>query len=237
MEIKVPELSLVVLIGVSGSGKSSFARKHFLRPEIISSDECRALVSNDENDQTATKDAFELLHYIAGKRLKNGLLTVIDATSVQRDARKSLVELARTYHCLPVAIALDVPEKICRERNETRPDRNFGDHVIRNQSQQLKRSLRGLKQEGFRHIYILRSVEEIEAVTGITREKLYNNKRDESGPFDIIGDIHGCFDELYEMLEKLGYAIKRVEPNMRNFGFAVTAPKDRRAVLDRKSVV
>lgn len=231
MEIKVPELSLVVLIGVSGSGKSSFARKHFNRPEIISSDECRALVSNDENDQTATKDAFELLHYIAGKRLKNGLLTVVDATSVQREARKSLVELARTYHCLPVAIVLDVPEKICRERNETRPDRDFGGHVIRNQSQQLKRSLRGLKQEGFRHIYILRSVEEIDAVTGITREKLYNNKRDESGPFDIIGDIHGCFDELYEMLEKLGYAIERVEPNMQNFGFAVTAPGDRRAVF------
>jgi polynucleotide kinase-phosphatase len=231
MEIKVPELSLVVLIGISGSGKSSFARKHFKKTEIISSDECRGLVSNDENDQAATKDAFELLHYIAGKRLKNGLLTVIDATSVQREARESLVELARTYHCLPVAIVLDVPEKICRERNETRPDRDFGGHVTRNQSQQLKRSLRGLKQEGFRHVYVLRSVEEIDGVVEITREKLYNDRRDQSGPFDIIGDIHGCFVELHELLEKLGYTIEEVEPDPTNFGFAVTTPEGRKAVF------
>jgi protein phosphatase len=109
MEIKAPELSLVVLIGVSGSGKSSFAKKHFKRTEILSSDECRALVSDDENSQSATNDAFDVLYYIAGKRLKSGLLTVIDATNVQKESRKGLIELGRTYHCLPVAIVLDLP--------------------------------------------------------------------------------------------------------------------------------
>src|SRR5439155_25479793 len=106
MNILIPELSLVVLIGVSGSGKSSFGRKHFKLTEVISSDFCRGLVSDDENDLAATKDAFEILHFIAAKRLAAGKLTVIDATNVQVDARKPLLALAREYDVLPIAIAL-----------------------------------------------------------------------------------------------------------------------------------
>src|SRR5512147_3109442 len=102
MNITLPEFSLVVLIGVSGSGKSTFARTHFLPTEIISSDFCRGLVSDDENSQDATKDAFEVVHFIAGKRLANMKLTVIDATSVQPDARKPLLKLAREHHALLV---------------------------------------------------------------------------------------------------------------------------------------
>ncbi len=93
MTFKIPNLSLVVLIGPSGSGKSTFARKHFLPTEILSSDACRGMVSDDENDQAATKDAFEVLRFIAGKRLALGKLTVIDATNVQAEARKPLLEL------------------------------------------------------------------------------------------------------------------------------------------------
>src|SRR5213592_363154 len=117
MKLTIPELSLVVLIGPSGSGKSSFARKHFKPTEILSSDFCRGLVSDDENDQGATKDAFEVLHFIAAKRLAAGKLTVIDATNVQSEARKPLLALVREYHCLPVAIVLNLPEKLCQERN------------------------------------------------------------------------------------------------------------------------
>src|SRR6187455_3088993 len=98
MQITVPKLSLVVLIGPSGSGKSTFARKHFLPTEVLSSDYCRGLVSDDESDQTATNDAFEVLHYLAAKRLARGRLTVVDATNVQPEARKPLVELARKFH-------------------------------------------------------------------------------------------------------------------------------------------
>ncbi|MDT3695624.1 MAG: polynucleotide kinase-phosphatase [Ignavibacterium sp.] len=231
MEIKVPELSLVVLIGVSGSGKSSFAKKHFKRTEILSSDECRALVSDDENSQSATNDAFDVLYYIAGKRLKSGLLTVIDATNVQKESRKGLIELGRTYHCLPVAIVLDLPVKVCEERNQSRPNRNFGGHVIRQQNQQLKKSIRGLKDEGFRQIYVLKSLEEVDAVLEIKREKLYNDKKDETGPFDIIGDVHGCFDELQELLLKLGYSVKRTDETANNFGFSVLAPENRKVIF------
>src|SRR5512146_563064 len=155
MKISIPELSLVVLVGASGSGKSTFARKHFLPTEVLSSDWCRGLVADDENDQAATPDAFEVLHFSAAKRLAAGRLTVVDATNVQPESRKPLVSLARQYHCLPVAIVLNLPERICAERNASRPDRNFSNHVIRQHVQEMRRSIRRLDREGFRHVHIL----------------------------------------------------------------------------------
>jgi polynucleotide kinase-phosphatase len=203
MKINLPELSLVVLVGTTGSGKSTFARTHFKPTEIMSSDFFRGLVSDDENDQSATGDAFDTLHFVAGKRLAAGRLTVIDATNVQQDARKPLVALARKYHVLPVAIVLDIPERICEDRNRDRPDRQFGPHVLRRQRLDLKRSIKGLGREGFRHVWVLKP-EDVEGVE-ITREPLWNNKKDVHGPFDIIGDVHGCGDELESLLAALGY--------------------------------
>ncbi|WP_197901613.1 polynucleotide kinase-phosphatase [Rhodocytophaga rosea] len=231
MNIKIPELSLVVLIGSSGSGKSSFARKHFKSTEIISSDTCRGIVSDDENNQAATTDAFELLHYIVAKRLKRGLLTVVDATNVQPESRKPLVQLARDYHCLPVALVLDIPEKVCQDRNDKRPDRNFGRHVIAQHRQQLRKSLRNLKTEGFRHIHVLSSVEEVDAIETIIRDPLYNNRKTEKGPFDIIGDVHGCYDELVALLNKLGYSVSETEVDGKNFGYTVVPPVGRKAIF------
>lgn len=206
VSLTIPELSLVVLVGPSGSGKSTFARAHFAPTEILSSDACRALVSDDENNQSATKDAFEVLHAIAAKRLARGLLTVVDATNVQPEARKPLVELARRFHVLPVALVLDLPERLCHERNRSRPDRAFGPHVIAQQRSQLQRSLRGFAREGFRHVHVLKSPEQVAQVS-IARQPLWTNKRHEHGPFDIIGDVHGCADELQALLATLGYVL------------------------------
>ncbi|MGH2442659.1 MAG: polynucleotide kinase-phosphatase, partial [Chloroflexota bacterium] len=204
MNLTFPDLSLVVLVGPSGSGKSTFAATHFQPAEVISSDTCRALVSNDENNMSATADAFEVLNFIAGKRLERGLLTVIDATSVKPEDRRPLVNLARSYHVLPVAIVLNMSERLCQDRNRDRTNRDFGPHVLRNQSQSLRRSLKSLKREGFRQVYVLNSAEELaEAV--IVRQPLWNDRKGEHGPFDIIGDIHGCATELTELLESLGY--------------------------------
>ncbi|MDP9242457.1 MAG: polynucleotide kinase-phosphatase [Actinomycetota bacterium] len=202
--IKIPELSLVVLVGTSGSGKSTFAAEHFKPTEVISSDFCRGLVGDDENDQTVTKAAFELLHFIAAKRLELGRLTVVDATNVQPDARKPLVKLAREHHVLPVAIVLDVPEKLSVERNRSRPERDFGSHVIRRQASILRRSLGRLEREGFRRVFVLRGEEEI-ADAEIVRERSWSDRSDEHGPFDIVGDVHGCHEELMELLGALGY--------------------------------
>lgn len=207
----VPDLSLVVLIGTTGSGKSTFARRHFLPTQIVSSDVCRGLVSDDENDQSATPDAFDVLHYIAGKRLAAGRLTVIDATNVQSEARRSLIKLAREHDVLPVAIVLDIPEGECARRNAERPDRaGMPAHVIPRQRRELRRSLKSLEREGFRKVHVLRGAEEVDAAQIVT-ERRYNDLRHLTGPFDIIGDIHGCRSELETLLGKLGYALHRDE--------------------------
>jgi protein phosphatase len=205
VKIDLPQLSLVVLAGASGAGKSTFARRHFKPTEILTSDFCRALVSDDENDQSATADAFAVLHFVAGKRLARGLLTVVDATNVQPEARAPLVELARAHYVLPVAIVFDPPMEVLEERSRARTDREIGGHVLRNQRSQLRRSLRDLQKEGFRHVWVLRSPEEAEAVT-VERRPLWPDRRSEHGPFDLIGDVHGCADELEELLGRLGYA-------------------------------
>ncbi len=225
MKITIPELSLVVLVGASGCGKSTFARTHFKPTEVLSSDFCRGLVSDDENDQSATNDAFEVLHFIVRKRLAAGRLTVIDATNVQPESRKPLVELAREYHVLPVALVFNFPEKLCHERNRNRPDRQFGPHVVRNQSQQLRRSLRGMEREGFRHLHVFTDPSETEGLQ-IERQPLWNNLRHEHGPFDIIGDVHGCFDELVALLEKLGYSVRQDGTET-----TATPPEGRKAIF------
>ena len=205
MRLTIPDFALVLMMGASGSGKSTFAARHFLPTETLSSDRCRGWVADDETDQGASADAFDVLYYIAAKRLAARRLTVIDATFLRPEDRKKAVELARSYHALPVVIAIDTPEAVCAERNNSRTDRQFGAHVIRNHVQMLRRSLRGLGREGFRKVHILSSTADIDKAE-IVREPLYNDRRGDHGPFDIIGDVHGCYDELRALLENLGYA-------------------------------
>ncbi|GAA0535099.1 polynucleotide kinase-phosphatase [Saccharopolyspora thermophila] len=227
MRLSIPDMSLVVLIGASGSGKSTFARRHFAPTQVLSSDFFRGLVSDDETDQSATADAFDALHHVAGKRLAAGRLTVVDATNVQRHARAPLVELARKHNVLPVAIVLDMPESLCVERNASRPDRDFGAQVVRRHRAELRRSLKSLQREGFRRVHVLRSVEEVEAAS-IVVEPLLNDRRGETGPFDVIGDVHGCRAELEDLLGTLGYVVER-DADGRAVGAA--HPAGRRAVF------
>src|SRR5205085_1867989 len=125
------------------------------------------------------------------------------------DGRKPLVALAKQYHVIPVAIVFDLPEKLCQERNQGRPDRDFGPHVLRRHTQQLRRSIPSLRKEGFRNVFVLKGQEEVDAAE-IELQPLWNNLKHEHGPFDIIGDVHGCFNELKTLLTMLGYEITLV---------------------------
>jgi protein phosphatase len=199
--VAIPELSLVALVGISGSGKSTFARQHFLPSQVLSADGFRAMVADDENDQSVSGDAFDVLHYVAAKRLKAGRLTVVDATNVQAHTRAGLITVAREHDVLPVAIVLDIPEPICWERTQRRPDRDFGREVLRRQHRDLRRSLNQLQREGFRKVHVLSDISDVE----IRYEKLFNDRKELAGPFDIIGDVHGCRLELEQLLAKLGW--------------------------------
>ncbi len=225
MQISLPELALVLLVGPSGAGKSTFAHKHFLPTEVISSDHCRAMVCDDENNQSATADAFEILHLIAAKRLKAGRFTVIDATNVQPEARKSLIKLARQCYAPTVAIILDMPLWVCLDRNTRRQDRTLAADIIRNQRGLLQGSLLGLEKEGFRQIHRFSNPEEVEQLH-ILRKPNRTNQKVETGPFDLVGDVHGCFDELYSLLQILGYRISQT-----NAGFEVYHPDGRKLVF------
>ena len=204
--ITIPEFSLVAMIGGTSSGKSSFAARHFKPTEILSSDFFRAMITDDENDQSISADAFDLLYYAANKRLDHMRLTVIDATNLQEHARKQVIDLAREQNVHAVAIVLNLPEELLQERNKARPERNYPPRVIRQHCQLVHRSIRNLKREGFRFVYVINSLEQLEN-TEIVQEKLWNNKTDEHGPFDVIGDIHGCCDELEKLLIQMGYVM------------------------------
>ena len=225
MKITLPEPSLVVLAGPSGSGKSTFARRHFRPTEVISSDYCRGLVADDENDLSATGEAFDLLRYIASKRLAGRRLTVIDATSVKPEDRAGLIALAREFHLLAAAIVFDLPPQLCLRRNEERSDRDIGPHAVRRQSGTLRRSLRGLRREGFHSVTVFATPEEADAAV-IERQPLWPDRRGERGPFDIIGDVHGCFDELAGLLGSLGWVV-----DSGSGGPAARHPEGRKAVF------
>ncbi|MFE9785033.1 polynucleotide kinase-phosphatase [Nocardia salmonicida] len=224
MNIDLPELSLIALVGISGSGKSTFAREHFKPTEVLSSDFFRGLVADDENDQSATKDAFDALGHIAGIRLRAGRRVVIDATNVQKHARAELVALARSFDVLPVAIVIDTPEAVAWERTQGRTDRDFGRTVLKRQSQDLRRSLRELGREGFRKVHVVSDPAEVT----ITYEKAWNDRRELTGPFDIIGDVHGCRAELETLLGELGWTLVRDEAGR---PADATHPEGRQAVF------
>jgi protein phosphatase len=229
MNLTIPELSLVLLVGPSGCGKSTFARKHFRATEIISSDFFRAMVCDDESNQASSRDAFDLVHQAIAKRLLWKRLTVVDATNLQTEARKPLIELARRYHYLISAIVFDLDEEKCHQHNQARPDRQVPAQVIATQKQLLKKALAALDREGIRHVHVFRSVEEMDAAT-IQRVPLWVDKRTEHGPFDIIGDVHGCYEELLALLGLLGYRFSH-QPDVNGVPEMVVEPPGRKTIF------
>ena len=230
MNLCLPELALVLLVGPSGSGKSTFARRHFKPTEILSSDFCRGLVRDNENDQAASRDAFDVLHLVAARRLTAGRLTVVDATNLQSEGRKPLLILASKTHVPLVAIVFALPEELCQRQNQQRLDRVVPVPVVSTHWQQLQHTLAALEREHFQDIFVLRTQEDI-AAARVERQPLPVNRRAETGPFDIIGDVHGCFEELMQLLHLLGYEVHPREPRVDGAGFAVRGPEGRKIVF------
>jgi protein phosphatase len=199
--LRISPSALVVLIGPTASGKSSFAAKHFKATQIISSDTCRALIADDEADQEASRDAFRLFHRIISERLKRGLLTVADSTALTLHARSELLRLAMLYNRPTFAIVFSVQPEIQRQWNQQR-HRHVPAHVLTEHRQMIQQTIHVICNEGFNQLTILRSPQEIDRVQ--IRIGAYFPDQDH-GPFDLIGDVHGCYHELTALLTKLGY--------------------------------
>jgi protein phosphatase len=230
MKLSIPELSLVLLVGPSGCGKSTFARRHFRPTEVLSSDYFRGLVCDDESSQSASRAAFDLLHQVLATRLRWRRFTVLDATNLQADGRKTVLELARQYHYLTTAIVFDLEESVCQSNNDKRPDRTIPARVITGHVHSMRRVIAALESERIKAIHILRSSEEVDAVT-IERRPLWSDRRDDHGPFDIIGDVHGCYAELLDLLDRLGYQIVHQPDENGLPSLTATPPSGRKAIF------
>jgi protein phosphatase len=158
-EIVLPASSLVVLVGPAGAGKTTFAAANFIPTEVLSSDFCRALVSDDEGDQSASPQAFAVLRFIAARRLRRGRLTVIDATNVRRQDRAPLLHLAAQWKRRAIAIVFDLPLELCLARNRERA-RFVDESAIRTQWEQMPRAPEALLEEGFAQINVFRAAED-----------------------------------------------------------------------------
>jgi protein phosphatase len=154
-KIVFPENTLVVLCGIAGCGKSTFAAKHFLPTQIVSSDECRARICDDETNQKVTGHAFELWRLIIRKRLLLGKLTVADATNLERCDREWLVKTAQYYHFLSAVILFDFPFKVCLTRNATRK-RVVPEEALVKQYEFFQNTLASIKDEHFNSVYALK---------------------------------------------------------------------------------
>ena len=267
--LELPELALVVLVGVTGSGRPGFARRHFASAQVLSSETSppqpppsaaspsspppatmgsaqptgsaapsaasrssasppsaatgsaqpmgsaapsaalpsAATLSTPSSVSTpppatvssASGGGLEPLRRAAAQRLAAGRLTVVDAANVRASDRETLISLAREHDVPAVAIVIDTPEAVCREQARRHPGSDA--ELLEREQRELRRSLGKLAREGFYQVHILRGSEDVT----IRYRKPRNDRRDLSGPFDIVGDVHGCREELELLLTELGW--------------------------------
>ena len=153
--LHLPRSALIVLVGPAGSGKSTFAARHFRQHQVLASDAYRAAVSGDPADQSVNREAFRRLHADLERRMAAGELTVVDATNVQPFARRSLLTAASRHGRPTVALVLALPVDLCLERNANRPGRRVPDAVVRQQDRWLRSSLGALPDEGYALVMVL----------------------------------------------------------------------------------
>lgn len=165
--IRLPQPSLVVLIGAAGAGKSTLAARLFPADAVLSSDAFRRIVSGDESDQRATKTAFAILHRELDRRLALGRTTVVDATSVTRYARRGLLRRAATHDVPAIALVLDLSHELVLARNAARPGHVVPEPAVRRQLADLRASTgaAGLEGEGFAAVHIVRTATELDALS------------------------------------------------------------------------
>jgi len=162
--IEIPEPALIVLVGPAGAGKSTFAARLFAADEIVSSDAIRAGLTGSDADQSRNGVVFRVLNDEVAQRLRGGGSAVVDATNVERHARRALLRLAATADAPAIAIVFDLPLDEVLARNAARPGRPVPADVVTRQWETLQRALRAdsLDGEGFAAVHLLSGAAAIE---------------------------------------------------------------------------
>lgn len=161
--IEIRDPALVVLIGAAGSGKSTFAARWFASSEVLSSDAFREILTGDANDQRVTKAAFSIIHREVTKRLVAGRTVVVDATNVDRHARRALLARAGFANVPAVAIVLALPRELVLRRNAARLERVVDPTIVERHLERVAAVAGSLGDEGFDQVVLLRSTDDVDA--------------------------------------------------------------------------
>lgn len=178
-QIALPRNTLVVLVGPAGCGKSTFAARHFLPTQVVSSDECRALISDDPTNQQVSGDAFDLMKFIIEKRLMLGKLTVADATHLSKESRRPMIRLAERFGFNSAALVFDVPLEVCLARNAGR-QRVVPEQALARQHVELQIALQAVRREGFSYVFVLDQIVQREATVVVKRRAIPPNTRSQT---------------------------------------------------------
>lgn len=152
--IAIPNRTLLVLCGPAGSGKSTFAAQRFVPTNIVSSDYCRAMICDDENNQQVNRDTFDLFHYIIQKRMYLGRFTVADSTALRADARRRLRAQSRHFGYYGCLLIFNTPPDVCLARDKLR-SRMVGEQVILYHNGLLQQTLLDAPSEGWEQVHVL----------------------------------------------------------------------------------
>lgn len=220
--IEIPANALVITLGPAGCGKSTFCER-FPGHSVVSSDLCRAMITDDPTSQDANKQAFELFHLWIKSRLQHGRLAVADATNLTPRARKTLRDIAAERKVPVIVLRFATDLETCLAQNRQR-DRFVPEHVIRTHYEQYEIAREQIVEEGYSAIHTINPLREYELVINSGARVV------EAPGFDIIGDVHGCADELVTLLTTLGYTMGPIHGTEEE-GFSFVHPDGRKLVF------
>jgi protein phosphatase len=218
--LRVQPGSVLVTVGSSGSGKSDWAERNFRPHEVLGMDRLRRLVAGTETDESATPEAFDVLLRLLDSRARRGLTTVLDGTFLDPGARARVLEVIRRHGRPAVAVCFHIPAELAQYRNRA-GRKPLGGKQLRAQVERVREftaaHLGGRNDEGWSGVVFFGDVDP--DLLPVVRYTL-PPPLPFPGPFDVVGDVHGCLEELDLLLDRLGYrapndAGERVHPEGR----------------------
>lgn len=148
-----------------------------------------------------------MLEMLAEKRLQYGRPVIIDATNTRGKIRQRWLDLAEKHTVPILAMRFDVPIDVCKARQDERA-RKVPEYVIERQFKALENIEHQLLNEPWHGIFV-HDGQKTRALRPWSMPK--RHEIDDHGHrylhthIDFVGDVHGCMDELEQLLAKMGW--------------------------------